>query len=49
MRHRERLRRRTYAIGEADDDEYRETFHPNDGDDGVAESADVITFLRHPV
>ena len=50
VRHRERLRRRTYAIGDADDDEYRETFHPHDdGDDGVASGADVITFLRHPV
>ena len=50
VRHRERLRRRTHAIGDADDDEYRETFHPHDGgDDGVASGADVITFLRHPV
>jgi hypothetical protein len=51
VRHRERLRRRTHAIGDADDDEYREAFHPRDGgdDDGVASGADVITFLRHPV
>jgi hypothetical protein len=49
VRYRERSRRRTAAIGKADDDEYRETFHPDDGDDRVASGADVITFLRHPV
>jgi hypothetical protein len=49
VHHHERLHHPTSAIGNADNYEYRETFHPHNGNDGVASGTDVMTFLRHSV